>query len=542
MNTWDNKYYNLFNYQNSDNVVGAGNGRSEFDGYWSDASLLQYYGSHWGTAIAYTFIWTSTSDPCSQITESDIIWNAAFNFTTNPAVALDNPNVVNLNEINVHEMGHSWGLQRGIYKETYDYDYLSVMHYYYNSLVEDGLAIHWVDNNLLRRDYPALTGYGHNDMGIESYYAQDGLHNSTIDNSEYAPGETITVHGFSVENIDISSIPNVRVSFYLSHGRRLTPGVHYNALASYNWSVFAFSSTYVGDFSSHVPFATPGGHYYIVAVVTVNGQADGIPANDTTSIHDDIYISPTISGTVLDQSSQPVPNVVIDGSGQSLITDAQGHYQFVSTYGQSVTLTPQLDCYSFTPSQTLIAMTASQIANYSGLLSTPHLIGSVKFGTTPLQGVQFTGDPNLKTTSGNSGAYRLALPCDWNGEVVPQKSGYIFTPTSAQVSNASGTIVQNFQATSTVSVTTSPTSDVASKLYPNPTSGKFTITLPSDFGKPVQLIVLDEVGKTVRDVTKEATLDGLKVTCNLQSLVEGVYFFRIEGATRSLQYKLVVKK
>src|SRR5437879_3427851 len=50
-------------------------------------------------------------------------------------------------------------------------------------------------------------------------------------------------------------------------------------------------------------------------------------------------------------------------------------------------------------------------------------------------------------------------------------------------------------------------------IFPNPTSGAFTAQLPSEFGKPERIVLLDEQGRTMRDVTSEVTIDGLNVNC-----------------------------
>jgi hypothetical protein len=84
--------------------------------------------------------------------------------------------------------------------------------------------------------------------------------------------------------------------------------------------------------------------------------------------------------------------------------------------------------------------------------------------------------------------------------------------------------------------------EIIGNLYPNPTTGTFTAQLPADFGIPERILLLDDQGKTVRDLTSEVTIDGLNVNCKLPAIADGAYFFRVESKTQSLIYKVLVKK
>jgi len=84
--------------------------------------------------------------------------------------------------------------------------------------------------------------------------------------------------------------------------------------------------------------------------------------------------------------------------------------------------------------------------------------------------------------------------------------------------------------------------EVVGNLYPNPTSGAFTAQLPADFGNPERIVLLDEQGKTINDLTHGVTLDGLNLNCKLPPLPDGAYFFRVEGKTQALVYKVLVKR
>ena len=69
-------------------------------------------------------------------------------------------------------------------------------------------------------------------------------------------------------------------------------------------------------------------------------------------------------------------------------------------------------------------------------------------------------------------------------------------------------------------------------LYPNPTSGMFTLA----FSRPLQnaaISIMDANGKTIQ----QFTASGLAITCNISTVASGSYFVRIED-----NHKLIIQK
>ena len=191
----------------------------------------------------------------------------------------------------MHELGHTIGHQRED-GETYDYDQPSVMHAYYDDVVEDGYGVHGGDAWIMRRNYQndrSILAFA--DVGVESYYASNGLRNSTASPTWLRPGDSITVSNVTVENISYGAQSDVRIRFFLSTDKTITTGDR--QMGSYwYWSSFCGECYNVGSYSMSIPSATPPGTYYIGAIVTRNGfGGDDYWPNDQTFLYDTITVS-----------------------------------------------------------------------------------------------------------------------------------------------------------------------------------------------------------------------------------------------------------
>jgi hypothetical protein len=275
--TWNN-YVDLFRYTDDDGSFRGGNGVSEFIGYPSSATLNSQYGYTWGgSTLAVTFSYSSGS--CGSISETDVAWNPARSWTNNYLFAFNNSSVVNQYPVTLHELGHTHGLQRG--GETYDYDYPSVMHAYYSNVAEDGWGIHASDAMNTRANYGSTTNIS--DIGVESYYASNGLNNAGVTPSYLTPGSAITASNMTVENQSQFALGNVHLRFYLSTDQSITTGDRQLTGADWSWSSFGGNSQWVGSLGANIPSNTPPGTYWLGALVTINGYgADGYSGNNAT--------------------------------------------------------------------------------------------------------------------------------------------------------------------------------------------------------------------------------------------------------------------
>ncbi|MBN1764757.1 MAG: hypothetical protein JW860_05825 [Sedimentisphaerales bacterium] len=290
IDTW-NQFMDIYLTLEDDGDWGP-NYQNEFCGWITDEELYLEYSFHWGSGLAACWTRRGFGEPtCGRIDESDVLCNAAYDWTDDPEFALGNSSVILLRPAVMHESGHSWGYQVSL-GESYAYEQPSVMHGYYYNRVEDGWGIHAVDAYLFRRQYEDQTDIlPITDVGIESYYALNGLVNSTADLTTYEPGQGMTVQNITVENMSDTAVSDMRVRFYLSGDREITTGDY--PLGSYfSWSSYPAESHNVSDYTVIVPTDIPLGTYYIGGIITVNGfNDDDYLLNNTCSLYNTIEVT-----------------------------------------------------------------------------------------------------------------------------------------------------------------------------------------------------------------------------------------------------------
>ncbi|HOW70357.1 MAG TPA: FG-GAP-like repeat-containing protein [Phycisphaerae bacterium] len=286
-----NRFMDIYRCSASDGTVYL-NGYSEFCGFLDDDTVNTAYCFHWGS---YVGMCVSTGAPCLAIIESDIMFNPAYSWWEDASDTIGHSDRVLYRPNVMHELGHSWGLERGDCDETYLYPDPSVMHAYYDDIVEDGWGIHPYDSAAIRDIYDDQTSViAITDVGVESYYAAaDGsLTNSTTDKTDYVIGDPITISNFSVENMSSTDTSEVRLRFWLSEDTHITESDY--ALGGYvSWWSFDKESYTVNDYGMWIP-TIPTGTYYVGAIVTVNGadyDSDDYSFNNRTYLYSTINVT-----------------------------------------------------------------------------------------------------------------------------------------------------------------------------------------------------------------------------------------------------------
>jgi hypothetical protein len=341
-----NQFMDVYRIRKSDGTFNSNNSQNEFCGWIDDSTMYRIYGGHWNGyyGMVYNF---RRRNPCGRILESDVLFNPSYNWTDDEDSALGNSDLILLRPLLMHELAHTWGMQSGKYEETYDYDSPTVVHSYYHHIVENGMGIHSPDAHLIRRAYSnQKTIKNIVDAGVESYYADDGLHNSKTDSSSYHPGDSISLYNITVENNSYKNVSDLRIRFYLSKNRNITTQ-DYQIGSYWHWDSFSKESYGVYDFSTTIPDNIPASTYYIGAIVTINGyNQDDFTNNNASSFYDTITIKSKSSGgdsldditkkcfiatAVFDSESHPYVNILRDFRDQYLMPNDVGR-SFVNLY------------------------------------------------------------------------------------------------------------------------------------------------------------------------------------------------------------------
>jgi hypothetical protein len=141
----------------------------------------------------------------------------------------------------------------------------------YDDVAEDGRGVHATDARLIRENYDYQEVGA--DVGVESYYAANGLNNASSSSPVFYPGGTITLQGVTVENMSNFPIQFVNVRFYFSTDRVITTDDR-QIDTNWYWDDFPGVSYSEADYPMTVPLDMPPGEYYVGAIVTINGFDD----------------------------------------------------------------------------------------------------------------------------------------------------------------------------------------------------------------------------------------------------------------------------
>ncbi len=283
-----NELVDLYRYFPDDGGFGI-NFESEFIGWASDALMDDVYGFNWNGYLAVCINWFTWV--CSEIVESDIAYNPAYGWTDDPEYSYTHSNAHLLLPTTMHELGHSWGALTGTCDETYSYIHPTVMHAEHD-VIEDGKGIHMIDAGVMRLIYPDVVEPSTMDIGVESYYAAGDLNNSTTDQDDYYPGDSISLYNVTTENMTSFALNDVRIRFFLSPDTTITTADYQLGNdAFWNWPFFPENSYSVLDYHTTIPSSVPAGSYYIGAMVSINGfSSDHFTDNNITRFRDPINV------------------------------------------------------------------------------------------------------------------------------------------------------------------------------------------------------------------------------------------------------------
>ncbi len=158
----------------------------------------------------------------------------------------------------------------------------------------------------------------------------------------------------------------------------------------------------------------------------------------------------TVSGQVTGEDG-PLANVLIlaDGTAGSTSTDADGQYQLQVDHGWKGKITPDLEGYTFSPSNKSFESVAQNIPNQSftakvKMLSITYRIAFGEGpGAEPIGGVKVTAEPGgYSAITGNDGKFTVRVPYGWTGELKFEKPEFEF-PEGMPFTN----VVEDYDAT-----------------------------------------------------------------------------------------------
>ncbi len=321
----------------------------------------------WGTALAVTL----TRNSCSHITEADVIFNPApsnsgtWTFDTHPATPPSPWSPYNMTLVGIHEFGHAFGLD-------HQSGYLATMNDHYPGGGTLGLY-----NDIYPHADDVLgsrVGYGtcctHRDVYASTYRSTSSIDSDRIIAPSTAYRGQTTSFQFTIGNRGTTQESSVRVHFYLSPSRYVTPYDTYLGAATYS-----MNSGSIGTYWAYVTIPTwvSPGSYYLSWIVDPYGFIPEVDeGNNSNALFYSTYI-PDQSPPVACFSASPTQafspaNVSVDASCSSDPDGNISSYQWDfgnGNYGFGVTSS----YYYTTPGSYNIALT---VTDSTGLSSTTY--------------------------------------------------------------------------------------------------------------------------------------------------------------------------
>ena len=169
--------------------------------------------------------------------------------------------------------------------------------------------------------------------------------------------------------------------------------------------------------------------------VTVSG-ADVSGVNITATA-----VTYSISGTVTGAVQAGVTMMLSGAGSATTTTDSLGNYTFTGLSNGTYTVTPGKSGYSFSPSSILVKIVSAdqRDINFTANVVTYSISGAVVHKGSGLSGVTVTlsGNTSGSLTTDVSGNYTFTGLSNGTYTVTPSKSGYIFTPSSREITISS---------------------------------------------------------------------------------------------------------
>lgn len=316
-----NYYFrNMMRYTPYDGGWATDNDENELAGFPSSDALEAMYGDadfRWGAGTRAMCVTTRSSD-CGTITEADIfcnpdkIWRMNFDDSFGTADHWHYPKSI------IHEMGHAMGLETGDHcgEETYQFNRPTIMFNNQTYHVEYAKGLHRRDRKALADLYSSqVSPRDIKDMGVESYYADGSIINSTLSDSTVPQGGSFTIQNVFVENMSPSAVSGVRLRVFLSSNRTIS---EYDRKigGDVDFGTFDFDSDWQGNITRTIPYSMDPGQYYVGIIVTKDGTAynfDDVTQNNTTWVATPLTVIDGVSPWTPGGDLAPIP-LTLDGA------------------------------------------------------------------------------------------------------------------------------------------------------------------------------------------------------------------------------------
>jgi hypothetical protein len=126
-----------------------------------------------------------------------------------------------------------------------------------------------------------------------AHYADSCWRDSTTDRTSYTAGDMISVYNVLIENAGSEPLDNVCIRFFLSADVTISANDDYPITGTWSWESFPALDSGIFNFEDMViPLSTPGGVYYVGAIITIDGdETRDRPENDTAYSATPVFVA-----------------------------------------------------------------------------------------------------------------------------------------------------------------------------------------------------------------------------------------------------------
>lgn len=234
--------------------------RNDIIGIITDSELENVTGYSWpGSAAGMCIISIYSDTNCIAFT--DIVFNAAYEWTTDYFEALEDDYTLYYQDALLHELGHTFGLDDYDYSKVRNYPdsigFNSVMNYYKPWTGVLGLD----DAMTIQKMYPYFQ-QDVTDIGVYYYYCDSQTHcpQVWVHDSSVSTGDELAVDNIQVANLGNTDETDVEVEVQLvdvDHHQQVY------TLGSFVVAKLPSRTNKLVDVSVKVPYSVPSGSYYL---------------------------------------------------------------------------------------------------------------------------------------------------------------------------------------------------------------------------------------------------------------------------------------
>ncbi|MEM7551437.1 MAG: T9SS type A sorting domain-containing protein [Bacteroidota bacterium] len=274
--------------------------------------------------------------------------------------------------------------------------------------------------------------------------------------------------------------------------------------------------------------------------ITIESLSEDLLNTDFISTFIGLYM---VSGTVLDDSEEPLEGVDLSGFPREVTTDVNGFYSVELPAGWSGVAKPTFENYTFDPLEFSIDNLNSNLRNidFLGVYIVPEFLVSGRVSTIdnePMANINIEGFSEVLMTN-SDGYFEAKVPLAWSGEIRPVvPENYIVEPEFITFEDVKqNQIEQNFRVTIITGSSESIESDFLS-IYPNPSKKAVFISFEKPLLKNAIVSILDINGKLVQRIWVSSGTKKLEWDGNLPlggRAPEGMYYLLISEEGESIK-------